>query len=325
MAETVSQTWKRVTGQEWGNAANPYTDRSYNGNIALQKRLNTGWNPFAAPAPVAAPASPTPNAAAAPPSPAVNPVDYFNNASKAVDDKLASNRTDLTNLYSSQDAELKAGVDKANETYGIADKANTVNTLKTRVMDLQTNASGRLDGSGSAAQIDRYLNSKILPRYQDAQGNLQSAEQLKSTDIGFLVEKQTRQATGFTSLMENELSALITKMTTGTQLTQQEAQRFQDLALKEKEFATNLQISLANNATSLKAAQIGADASVKSAGISAGASRANSAAANRYISMGNGQLYDTQTGKIIGGITPSTGSGSNSGKVDVNDPNLWKP
>lgn len=47
MAELVYQTWERITGRPWSDAAaGGFTDGSFDANIALQKRLLGGWNPF---------------------------------------------------------------------------------------------------------------------------------------------------------------------------------------------------------------------------------------------------------------------------------------
>ena len=49
MAELVYQTWERITGRPWSDAAKGgFTTGSYADNIALQKKLFGGWNPFAA-------------------------------------------------------------------------------------------------------------------------------------------------------------------------------------------------------------------------------------------------------------------------------------
>lgn len=49
MAELVYQTWERITGRPWSEAAaGGFTTGSYADNIALQQRLLGGWNPFAA-------------------------------------------------------------------------------------------------------------------------------------------------------------------------------------------------------------------------------------------------------------------------------------
>lgn len=56
MAELVYQTWERMTGRPWSDAhRGGFTSGSYAENIALQKRLLGGWNPYA---PAAAPAPP---------------------------------------------------------------------------------------------------------------------------------------------------------------------------------------------------------------------------------------------------------------------------
>ncbi|KKN26618.1 hypothetical protein LCGC14_0872820 [marine sediment metagenome] len=65
MAELVYQTWERITGRPWSDAhKGGFTTGTYAENIALQKRLLGGWNPYAPkPAPKAAPkAAPKPAA-----------------------------------------------------------------------------------------------------------------------------------------------------------------------------------------------------------------------------------------------------------------------
>src|SRR4030067_1265253 len=44
MAETVSQLWTRLTGQDWG-ASRQYGSGSYGANMALRGRLLGGWRP----------------------------------------------------------------------------------------------------------------------------------------------------------------------------------------------------------------------------------------------------------------------------------------
>ncbi len=67
MAELVYQTWERITGRPWSDAAKGgFTTGSYADNIDLQKRLLGGWDPYAAPAPP--PPAPTPSPA---PTPAI--------------------------------------------------------------------------------------------------------------------------------------------------------------------------------------------------------------------------------------------------------------
>jgi len=63
--ELVYQTWQRITGKPWSEArAGGFTTGGYNENLALQRRLLSGWNPYApaapASAPAAAPAAPAP-------------------------------------------------------------------------------------------------------------------------------------------------------------------------------------------------------------------------------------------------------------------------
>ncbi len=70
MAELVYQTWERITGRPWSDArAGGFTDGSYAANIAIQKRLLGGWNPYAPAAPAPAPAPPPASA----PAPAIPP------------------------------------------------------------------------------------------------------------------------------------------------------------------------------------------------------------------------------------------------------------
>ncbi len=48
MAELVYQTWERITGRPWSDAAKGgFTTGSYADNIALQQKLLGGWNPYA--------------------------------------------------------------------------------------------------------------------------------------------------------------------------------------------------------------------------------------------------------------------------------------
>ncbi len=77
MAELVYQTWERITGRPWSDAAKGgFTTGSYADNIALQQKLLGGWNPFApATKPKAAPKATTPKAAAVTPKvPSPGPV-----------------------------------------------------------------------------------------------------------------------------------------------------------------------------------------------------------------------------------------------------------
>lgn len=67
MAELAYQTWQNVTGKPWSEAkAGGYTTGSAADNLALQAKLQGGWNPYAQSAP----------AAAAAPAAAPAPVDY---------------------------------------------------------------------------------------------------------------------------------------------------------------------------------------------------------------------------------------------------------
>jgi len=69
MAELVYQTWERITGRPWSDAAKGgFTTGSYADNIALQQRLLGGWNPYA-PKPAAAKAKAKPAAKAPSPGP----------------------------------------------------------------------------------------------------------------------------------------------------------------------------------------------------------------------------------------------------------------
>lgn len=80
MPELVYQTWERITGRPWSDARKGgFTTGSYNDNIALQKRLLGGWNPYApkaAPKPAPKPVAkrPAPKPAARAPSPGPVPV-----------------------------------------------------------------------------------------------------------------------------------------------------------------------------------------------------------------------------------------------------------
>ncbi len=74
MAELVYQTWERITGRPWGDAAKGgFTDGSYNANIALQKKLLGGWDPYATAAQAKPKAKPKAKAAA-PTTPGPGPV-----------------------------------------------------------------------------------------------------------------------------------------------------------------------------------------------------------------------------------------------------------
>jgi hypothetical protein len=54
MAELVHQTWTRVTGRPWSDArAGGFTTGSFEDNVALQKKLLGGWDPYAAAKPAA--------------------------------------------------------------------------------------------------------------------------------------------------------------------------------------------------------------------------------------------------------------------------------
>lgn len=72
MPELVYQTWERITGRPWSDAAKGgFTDGSYDANVALQKRLLGGWDPYAKAA-KKAPAKKAPTAKApAPTGPSV--------------------------------------------------------------------------------------------------------------------------------------------------------------------------------------------------------------------------------------------------------------
>lgn len=100
MAETVAQTWQRITGKPWSEAAKAgLTDGSAAANLALQKKLNGGFNPYAQPA--------TPAQAA--PAPAASPLDAYQ---KLVSDWYAQKPvTPATFNYSpEQEAADKASV-----------------------------------------------------------------------------------------------------------------------------------------------------------------------------------------------------------------------
>ncbi len=80
MAELAYQTYERITGKPWATAkANGLTDGSASANLALQKKLLSGWNPYAQSAPQAA--------ASAPAAPVANEDqkqrDYLNSAEYA--------------------------------------------------------------------------------------------------------------------------------------------------------------------------------------------------------------------------------------------------
>lgn len=76
MAELVYQTWERITGRPWSDAhKGGFTTGSFADNIALQKRLLGGWNPYKPAAkPKPKPVAKKPAAKAAPKPSVVGPV-----------------------------------------------------------------------------------------------------------------------------------------------------------------------------------------------------------------------------------------------------------
>lgn len=219
---------------------------------------------------------------------ASNDVTAQNAANKAANDtRFAQNRNDITSAIDSYTKAIPGIQTAAENKYGVNTLLGLTNSLETRINDLKGNVSGTgAGGYASATQVDKAVNTKYLPQYNQAASNLGRAATLANADvttaldpykttISTLTDQIARESTGYTTAQQNELSTLLTKMNNGFTLSEDELKQTYDLAKLDADYANKVKL-------------------------------ASSDSSGRYIKLGTGdQVYDTVTGKIIAGSSVS--------------------
>lgn len=239
MAELVHQTWSRVTGKPWSEASKGgYTTGSYDANIALQKKLLGGWNPYggstaAAPAPA--------------PAPQQSVLDFTTGQNKLVSDEAAKReatsaaaREKLVNFYNT----LEAPEDRYNrfrEEHGVADREQVVNDLIRNIMGTQDTIEGVKENVTN--------RSRDFLMSQDQVDSLAAKERLPHQEIlTKLLRSKEYEEVGLQGIMNN-IMTLMNLSAQGDELKARPLHYGVDWAEKDKGFAVDLMKTLTGRST----------------------------------------------------------------------------
>lgn len=233
---------------------------------------------------------------------------------KAITDAQAANKSEMNARFTQNRNDLSSAIDSytraipgvtqaAQDKFGVNTLLGMTNALESRISDLKDNISGYgAGGTASAGQVDKAINNKYLPQYNSSASNLGRAATLAqgeistnlspyTTRINTLNEQIARESSGYSQEQQNELTALLTKYQTGVQMSENEKNRMNQLAVADKQF----------------------DNEIKKLSATIDANKNNPQ--NRYVNIGNGdQLYDVLTGKIVAN-NPKTFAGSAGGST----------
>lgn len=171
--------------------------------------------------------------------------------------------------------------------------ATAINTTLRNIPTVQLSAARGNEITQN--QLDRMVSNqqqKVAPLAEEATRQQQAAEGLVNEQMGYaqadqqkallpyqmesslLTDRLARETTMFTTQNQNELNALLTKISTGSQITQEEANRAQELSIAEKNFELEKQRLNSTQKTD----------------------------SNPYMSVGeNSRIFNTTTGQFVGG------------------------
>lgn len=156
---------------------------------------------------------------------------------------LASDKQSVTDFLGQYKTDTANAVDSANTTFKIPEQTNTVNALNDRINDLKfnTNNTGQ-GGYSSSDQVDEAINSRYLPEFEIAVGNLNNSETAAQTQEqvtlqpdqleGSALEQYIASSmTGFGQNEQAQLSAILGKLNAGVTLTTTEMETANNLAV----------------------------------------------------------------------------------------------
>lgn len=151
---------------------------------------------------------------------------------------------------------------------GLRTNAANLNRTVLNIPNVVTNsARGNEVSQNQADRMIGYQQQKLSPLAQEATRQQQAAEGLVSEQMGYaqadqakqllpyameqnlLTDRLARETSMFTTQNQNELDALMAKMSSGVTLTEGEANRANALAVAEKGYQNALKIAEMNNAT----------------------------------------------------------------------------
>lgn len=208
MAELAYQTYERVTGKPWATAkANGLTDGSASSNLALQSKLNGGWNPFS-----------TPTAAPAPSAPAATPA-----SGNVLDPYIAAATAQVTPEYDAAGKAIQTSAEKTKSTYDtlatqqLAREPLVRQTYKNLAAEFsamgnrETNVAARI----GEQNIGGARTAVAATGAENTQGAFQApvtAQQDKlMADIGSIADKYNLKQETLTSEMNSSLQDLYDK------------------------------------------------------------------------------------------------------------------
>ena len=167
--------------------------------------------------------------------------------------------------------------------------ANLNRTVLNIPSTITNSARGNEVSQNQADRMIGYQQNKLSPLAQEATRQQQAAEGLVSEQMGYaqadqakqllpyameqslLTDRLARETSMFSTQNQNELDALMNKISSGVQLTEGEANRANQLAIAEKGYQNALKVAELNNSNQPK-----------------------------YSSTTAGTVYNTQTGKKTG-------------------------
>lgn len=221
------------------------------------------------------------------------------------DARFAQNASDLTAFNTKFGTAVPQIINDTSTKYGLGTLLGQANALNSRVSTLQNNSDNSgAGGYASGAQVDAAVNSRYLPRAQQAVTNLNTATGLAqneeqtqitpyTTEANLLNDRLAREATSYTAEQQSTLDALIAQMNAGVSLTSAQIQQATSLAVAEK----NYQATLATNQANKDIANTRATQTAKAVG-------SGGIFTGQYDANGNPI--------IVGGIKPSGGTSSSN-------------
>lgn len=183
--ELVYQTWQRVTGKPWTEASKGgFTDGSAATNLALQKKLNAGWNPYAQNTPANSPA------AAADPNAYINQNQQadFNAAVNANAPTLKTNVASITESFPDILKTITGGQvpptpPSLSELYTKLTSEGGVTELEQQLNDL-TNQEQTIMGMSEARQLNAEGGAVSLGVIGGRQGEIERQTQQQLQTLG---------------------------------------------------------------------------------------------------------------------------------------------
>jgi len=158
-------------------------------------------------------------------------------------DKLVTaGKNDITDFLTRYSTAVPQTINDVTGKYKIPEQTNIVNSLNSRIQDLQGNTSNSgAGGFASAGQVDAAINSRYLPQFNTAVSNLGTSSTAANNEIAtrltpytteasMLNDRLAREMTGFTAEQQTQLQTLVDQLNAGVTLTGQQLQYAEELA-----------------------------------------------------------------------------------------------